>query len=67
MTGWSWSGAVALVLALTVGVGWAVALVVAVLHADWTGPGVVLLYVLGGALVGGLVAWLPRRGGARGE
>lgn len=56
--GWSWPGAVALVLATTVGIGWAVALVAAVLTADHTGPGTTFLYVLGGTLVGGVLAWL---------
>jgi hypothetical protein len=63
---WSWHGAVALVLALAVGAGYAVALIVAVLHPeDLSGVATAMLYTLGGALVGGVVTWLGgvRRGG----
>jgi hypothetical protein len=56
---WSWSGAVALVLATCVGVGWAVAVIVAVLEpGPVSSDGGPLLHTLGGALAGGVVAWL---------
>jgi hypothetical protein len=50
---------VALVLAVLVGAGWAVALVLAVLHPDHLSySGRLLLYTLGAALIGGLIGWL---------
>lgn len=56
-------GTVAVILAATVGTGWAVALVVSVIHADeLTTGGAVLLYTLGGTLVGGLIGWLGTAG-----
>jgi hypothetical protein len=51
--------AVALVLATSVGIAWAVAVVVAVLDpARLTFGGSVILYGLGGTLIGGVVGWL---------
>lgn len=56
---WSWPGAVALALAITVGVGWAVAFVVAVLHPETMNrTGAAVLYVLGGTLAGGVIGYL---------
>jgi hypothetical protein len=50
------------VLAVTVGVGWSVAMVLAVIEKDeLSDRGALLLYVLGGALVGGVVTWLGGR------
>jgi hypothetical protein len=58
-----WRGPVALALAVLVGAGWAVALVAAVLHPDdLSRTGRLLLYTLGGALVGGLIGWLGSPG-----
>ena len=57
--GWSWPGAVALVLATTVGLGWAISMIIAVLEGDdLSRTGATLLYVLGGTLIGGVVTWL---------
>jgi hypothetical protein len=54
-----WRGAVALILASCVGVAYAVALVVAVLNPDrLSAGGSALLYVMGGALVGGVITYL---------
>lgn len=63
---WSWPGAVALVLAVTVGAGWAVAMVLAVMDQDdlSSSSGGALLYVLGGTLSGGVIGWL---GGSAGK
>jgi hypothetical protein len=56
---------VALVLATTVGVAWVVAVVAAVTDpGSLTFGGSVVLYGLGGTLVGAVVGWLiPRRRG----
>lgn len=56
---WSWRGAVALVLATCVGIGWAVALVIAVLNPEHLSrSGRLLLYALGVMVLGGLLGWL---------
>ncbi|MGY4645880.1 hypothetical protein [Cellulomonas sp. URHB0016] len=53
--------AVALVLATTVGVAWVVAVVAAVTNpGSLTFKGSVVLYGLGGTLVGAVVGWLAR-------
>lgn len=60
---WSWSGAVALVLALSIGVGWVIGIVSALSDPDGLSPaGAALVYIIGGALVGGVVSWLGKRG-----
>lgn len=55
----SWRGAVAVVLAVSVGVGWAVGFVLAVLHPEtMSRTGAAVLYVLGGTLAGGVIGYL---------
>lgn len=55
----SWAGAVALVLAACIGVGWAVALVVAAVQDGPVGPrAATFLTTMGGALLGAVVGWL---------
>lgn len=59
MRGWDWHGAVALILALSVGVGFAVAMVGAtVQHEPISQQGAALLNTLGGALIGAVAGWL---------
>lgn len=57
---WSWRGATALVLATAVGAGWVIA---ALRVDDLTRTGAALFHALGATIVGGVIAWLLRRGG----
>jgi tetrahydromethanopterin S-methyltransferase subunit C len=55
-------GAVASILATFLGVGYVAALVLVILDPDrLAGPGAAILYILTGALIGALIAWLTRR------
>lgn len=57
-----WRGVAVAILALCVGVAYAVALILALLHPDRLTLGSsALLYTMGGALVGGVIAYVGGR------